>query len=108
MRWSSRAISPARRWLPARRLAAALALRSGFLGLLAFHLGDEFLTEPGVGGEALVELGDLGAEVFLFEFEQGFGILFFKAGNEESEESTEEVGEAAEHGFGFRLGMIGV
>jgi hypothetical protein len=51
------------------------------LGFLALHLRDEFLAEPGVGAEALVELGDLGAEVFLFQFEQGFRAAFFQPGS---------------------------
>ena len=53
-------------------VGGGLRLEFLLLALLALHLGDEFLAQPGVRREPLVELSDLSAEVFLFHFEQRF------------------------------------
>ena len=82
----------------------ALDAREPELGLeLLCHLGDELFTKAGMGGEALVELGDLFAEIFLFHFEQRFGVAFFQTGNEEAQKASEDIGDAAEHG---RMGLV--
>ena len=80
-----------------------LGLEVGLHLFLAFHLGDELFTKAGMGGEALVELGDLFAEIFLFHFEQRFGVAFFQTGNEEAQKASEDIGDAAEHG---RMGLV--
>ena len=54
--------------------------------------------KPGVGGQALVEVADLLAQVFLLQLQQRFGIAAFDARDEQRQETFEQVGDAAEHG----------
>ena len=55
-------------------------------------------ARPGVGREALVVLGDLAAEVFPLDLEQGLGVALLHAGDEQAQEAAEQVGDASEHG----------
>ncbi len=68
------------------------------LGFELAHLAHEALGQAGVGGEALVEVADLLAQIFLLELQQGFGIAPFDARNKQGKETFEQVGNAAEHG----------
>src|SRR5687768_207013 len=50
-----------------------------------------------MGGEALVEVRDLLAQVFLLQLQQRFRIALFDAGDEEGKEAFDEISESAEH-----------
>ena len=54
------------------------------LGFQLAHLAHEPLGEAGVGGEALVEVADLLAQIFLLELEQRFRIAPFDARNKQA------------------------
>ena len=49
--------------------------------------------------EAFVEFSNLLAEVLFLDVEKSFGVSFFEAADEETEESFNEVFEAFEHRF---------
>ena len=53
--------------------------------------------QPGVRGQALVEVADLLAQVFLLQLQQRFGVAAFHAGNEQRHETLEQVGDTAKH-----------
>jgi hypothetical protein len=59
----------------------------GFFAIELLGFRDEFLDEPGVAGEAFIELGNLLAEVFFFVFEKSFGIALFDTADEEAEKA---------------------
>ena len=67
------------------------------LGFELAHLAHEAFGEAGVRGEALVEIADLLAQVFLLELEQRLRIAAFDAGDEQRKEPFEQVGDAPEH-----------
>lgn len=69
-----------------------------FFGFEGAGLADEAFAEGGVSGEALIVFGDLVAEIFFFDVEEGFRIFAFEAADEETEEAFEEIAEAFEHG----------
>ena len=84
-------------------LVGGFQVRHGFgaevalFQFLALDLRHEALAKSGVAGQALVVLGDLFAEVFLFHFEERFGILALDAGNEEAQETTNQIGHSLNH-----------
>lgn len=84
-------------------LIGGFEVRHGFrteitlLQFLALNLRDEAFAERGVAGEALVVLGNAFAEVFLFRFQERLGIFALDAGNEEAEETTNQVGYSFHH-----------
>jgi hypothetical protein len=71
-----------------------------FFGFEGAGLADEAFAEGGVTGEAGIVFGDLFAEVFLFDIEEGLGIFAFEAADEETEETFNEIAETFEHGKG--------
>ena len=46
---------------------------------------------------SLVELGDLGAQVFFFQFQKRFRIALFKTRDEQAKEAADDVGQTTEH-----------
>jgi len=78
-------------------------VRGGFrtqvflLGFELAHLAHDPLAQPGVRGEALVEVRNLLAQVFLLQLQQRFRVAAFDAGDEQREKPFEEIGQAAEH-----------
>ncbi len=76
---------------------ARAQVRGGARAQLAFfvlqlaHLSDQALGQAGVGRQALVVAADLLAQVFLFQFQQGFRIALFHPLDELRKETTEHV-----------------
>ena len=76
--------------LPGGGVVAGADVRGGLgaqvllLGLELAYLAHEAFGEPGVGGESLVELADLLAQVFLLQLEQRLGVAAFDAGYEQA------------------------
>ena len=91
------------RVLAGRRLVAGAQVRGGLgaqvllLGFELAHLAHDAFAQPGVRGEALVEVGDLLAQVLLLELQQGLRIALLDAGDEEREEPFDEIRDPAEH-----------
>ena len=54
-----------------------------------------------MGGEALVVIGDLLAQVLLFDLQQGCGILPLRLAENEAAKSADEITDALEHNMGF-------
>ena len=50
-----------------------------------------------MGGESFIVLRNLLAQVFLFNFEECFRVLFFESRNEEAEEAANKIADALEH-----------
>jgi hypothetical protein len=61
------------------------------------HLAHDAFTKTRMGCEALVEISDLLAKVFLFELKQRLGIALFYPGDEERQETPEQIPNSAEH-----------
>jgi hypothetical protein len=111
---TSRAFTPVLGQLPLYSLQAQSVLRGGaavarleqrgglglkvvLIGLQLADLPHEALSEPGVGGETLVEAADLLAEVFLLQLQQRFRILPLDAADEDIEKGPKQIGDAPKH-----------
>ena len=71
------------------QVGSCLGFKILLFALLPLDLSDEFFAEPGMGRQALIVLGDLLAQVFLFELEQGLGVAFLESGDEQAHETAE-------------------
>src|SRR6185312_861252 len=67
------------------------------VGLQLADLPHEPLGEAGMGGQALIEVADLLAQVLLLQFQQGLGVLLLDAGDEQVEKRFEQIGDASDH-----------
>jgi hypothetical protein len=78
-------------------MGRGLGSQVALVGLELADLPHEALGQAGMGGQALIEIADLLAQVLLLQFQQGLGVLLLDAGDEHVEKRFEQVGDAAEH-----------
>ncbi|MCY1547684.1 hypothetical protein D9M68_837530 [compost metagenome] len=77
-------------------------MQFALLGLLLAHLAHQALGQAGVGGQTLVEVGDLLAQILLFQLQQGFRVLALQVLDEQGEDAFEDIAQTGKHGVSLR------
>ncbi|GIX36691.1 MAG: hypothetical protein KatS3mg126_2470 [Lysobacteraceae bacterium] len=83
--------------VPGAEVGGGAGAQLALLGLELAHLAHQPFGQTGVGGEPLVVTGDLLAQVFLLQLEQGLRVTLLEARDEHGQKAADEIGDALEH-----------